>query len=164
MCHTLNNSESLHMVCDSQQLLNRKSIEVRGISSSHPPSRASLTNLALESLLGISAKRCGAKSFRHPSGSQLSNQKKVADPSPTTEQVAALKISVTIGGTWISYSFHDREAYTRLNQSHRARSARFIFGRFGILRPPNSFGIQTLSHATRQWPPCTFLRPFHKNP
>jgi hypothetical protein len=124
------------------------------MSSSHPPSRASLTILTLESIFGISVNRCGTKSFRRPSGSQLSNQKKVVAPSPTTEEVAASKISNTLWGTWISNSFHGREASTRLNQSHRTRSARFIFRRFGIPRPPNSFGIQTLSHATRQWPPC----------
>jgi hypothetical protein len=96
--HTLGDSKSLHTVCNRQQLLNCKSIKIRGMSSSHPPSRASLTDLTLESLFGISAKRCGAKSFRRPSGSQLSNQKKVQAPSPTIEEVAASKISVTLWG------------------------------------------------------------------
>jgi hypothetical protein len=58
---------------------------------------------------------------------QLSSQKKVEAPLPTTEEVAASKIVVTIGGTWMSNSFHGLEATTRLNQSQRALSARFIF-------------------------------------
>jgi hypothetical protein len=30
--------------------------------------------------------------------------------------------------------------------------------------PPSSFGIQTRSHATKQWPPWASFRPFQRNP
>jgi hypothetical protein len=77
ICHTLGDSNSLHAVRDRQLLLNRRSIEVRGMSSSHPPSRASLTNFTLESLFGISANRCGAKSFRRPSVASCPTKRKL---------------------------------------------------------------------------------------
>jgi hypothetical protein len=65
----------------------------------------------------------------------------VADPSPTTEQVAASKISVTIGGTW---KLFPRPRGLHSTQPEPPRPKRKVhLPKVWEPRPPNSFGIQT---------------------
>ena len=111
----------------------------------------------------IRSNKCGANYLGISPYSQLLCQKRAFAPSLTVILVDRLKSSRLVSLQGRSVPAQGLDSSTQSCQSHRKRRALPKFSKSGIPKPPRSLGLVTVGQFTRQWPPCAFSSPFHKN-
>uniref|UniRef100_A0A8R7TRF5 Uncharacterized protein n=1 Tax=Triticum urartu TaxID=4572 RepID=A0A8R7TRF5_TRIUA len=110
-------------------------------------------------------KRAGAAStIEHPSGNQLSVQNFAVSPLPSETTQAALKVAPTSFSVESGKPCQGLTSVAHLSQGHRHRKASPKSLRLAKPRPPNSLGLQTRVHGSKQCPPFISSSPFQTKP